>query len=266
MPYTWVEKNPGGSRQQLKKNRKSRLAGKGVLLMRRRGGFILMVYFGAAERPNAIHTLAKAGGKRVMISFAEPPRISCWKLYREYGMEIIADSGAFSMWKRGIDLQIEDYMNWITENDIQQHFNLDVVGDPETTARNQVKMEQAGFNPIPVFHFGEPIELLAELVENYPLVGLGGTVGQPTTVKEQWFRQVFSLYPQGNFHALGVANTRLLMQFPFVSVDSVWWVYKFRDKQVRMSPGNDRKDEQRARVKHLLGLENNKPTYQAAMF
>jgi hypothetical protein len=201
-----------------------------------------------------------------MISFAEPPTKTCWELYREYGFEILADSGAYSMWKRGINIKLEDYMDWLQTNDLQRYFNLDAVGDMEATANNQALMEQAGFNPIPVFHFGEPVELLDRLVKEYPLVGLGGTVGQPTTAKEQWFRQVFSLYPEGNFHALGVANERLLAQFPFASADSVWWVYKFRDNQARLAPGGDRKAEQRARIKHLLSLEGRGQTYQMAMF
>lgn len=226
----------------------------------------MVVYFGAAERPNAIHTLASACGKRVMISFAEPPTETCWQLYRQYGIEIIADSGAFSMWKRGLDLQLDSYMSWLKKNDIKTYFNLDVIGDPETTAMNQRTMERAGFGPIPVFHFGEPMELLEMLVAKYSLIGLGGTVGQPTTVKEQWFRQIFSLHPEGRFHALGITNAKIITQFPFESVDSVWWVYKFRDKQTRLSPGNDRKAEQRARVRYLLRLEKQKPIYQVAMF
>lgn len=226
----------------------------------------MLIYFGGCERPNAIHTLAKAGGRRVMISFAEPPTKTCWRLYREYGIEIMADSGAFSAWKRGIEVNLADYMAWLTKHDIQQYFNLDVVGDMEATARHQKIMEKAGFNPIPVFHFGGPMELLGKLIKNYPLIGLGGTVGLPTTVKEQWFRQIYSLYPEGKFHALGVANTRLICQFPFESADSVWWVYKFRYNTARLAPEGDRQAEQQARVKHLLGLEDEEATYQMTMF
>ena len=100
----------------------------------------MLIYFGGCERPNAIHTLAKAGGQRVMISFAEPPTKTCWRLYREYGIEIMADSGAFSAWKRGIEVNLADYMAWLTK---------------------------------PVYHFGEPVEILAKLVGKYPLIGLG---------------------------------------------------------------------------------------------
>ena len=192
------------------------------------GEIMVKVYFGGCERPNAIHTLSKSGGKRVMISFAEPPTKTCWDLYRKYNIEIMADSGAFSAWKQGREIDINEYMEWILTNNIKHYFNLDVVGDSGATYINQVTMELAGFSPIPVFHFGEPVELLGVLIKKYTLIGLGGTVGLPTTTKEQWFRQIFSLYPEGKFHALGVTNARLIMQFPFDSVDSVWWVYKFQ--------------------------------------
>lgn len=210
----------------------------------------MKIYYGGCDRPNAIHTLAQAGGRRAMISFAEPPTETCWQLYREYDIEIMADSGAFSAWKSGVEIKLEDYMTWLKKHDIKQYFNLDVVSDPIQTTINQLKMEQAGYKPIPVFHYGENWRMLRYYVDNYPLVGLGGTVGLPAKEKERFFSQVFSLFPEGKFHALGVANERYLRKYPFKSADSVWWVYKFRDKQRRLASGG-RKDEQAARVRHL---------------
>lgn len=200
-----------------------------------------------------------------MISFAEPPTQTCWDLYKQYNIEIMADSGAFSAWKRGVPIDIWKYMDWIREHNIKDYFNLDVVGNVEATKENQTLMEQEGFTPIPVFHFGEPFELLTEYVVKYPLVGLGGTVGLPVGTKEQWFSQVFSTCPNGKFHALGIANSRYLVQFPFASADSVWWLYKFRDKQTRLSPSDNRKDEQAARVKHLLTFSERSRIYQSAL-
>ncbi len=214
----------------------------------------MKVYFGGAERPNALHTLAMAGGKRIMLSFAEPPSEACWNLINEYRLEVLLDSGAFSAWKRGLEISLDGYMEFIREHGISQYLNLDVVGDPEATARNQAEMELAGLRPIPVFHFGESWEILDQLVKKYPLVGLGGTVGRPYSVKERWFQQVFTRHPGGRFHGLGFASDMLIRQFPFASTDSVWWVYKFRDKQKRFSAG-DRKAEQAARVKYLLSFE-----------
>lgn len=210
----------------------------------------MLIYYSGCERPNAIHTLARAGGRRVMISFAEQPTETCWQLYREYGIEIIADSGAFSTWKRGTSIQLEDYMTWLRKYGIEQYFNLDVVRDPVQTTINQLKMEQVGFKPLPVFHYGENWRLLRYYADNYPLVGIGGTVGLSAREKDLFFSQVFSLFPEGKFHALGVADERYLRKYPFKSADSVWWIYKFRDRQRRFTLGG-RKDEQAARVRHL---------------
>lgn len=215
----------------------------------------MKVYFGAAERPNALHTLIKAGGSRIMLSYAEPPSETCWQIIKKHGLEVLLDSGAFSTWKRGIHLCLSQYMAYIGGYDLKHYFNLDVVGNPETTAKNQAEMEAAGLSPIPVFHCGEPWKLLDILVSRYTLIGLGGTVGKPYRVKERWFQQVFTRHPFHWFHGLGLANDRLIRQFPFHSADSVWWVYKFRDRQKRFAPEKDRKAEQAARVRYLLDLE-----------
>ena len=224
----------------------------------------MIIYFGGCERPNAIHTLAKAGGRRVMISYAEPPTETCWRLYREYGIELMADSGAFSAWKRGIELTVEGYMQWLNDNKITQYFNMDVVGDPQASEANMKYMEQAGFNPIPVYHYGSPWSVLDGFMEKYQLVGIGGTVGQPYSRKVAFFQELFSRHPEGKFHGLGFANSKLIKQFPFISCDSVWWLYKFRKNQTRLAEG-DRKAEQRARVKLLLSLEGTQTAYQQVL-
>lgn len=226
----------------------------------------MKIYYGCgSESPSTIHTLAQAGGRRVMISFARPPSENCWRLYREYKIEVMADSGAFSAWKRGTAIKIEDYMAWLKKYTIEQYFNLDVVRDPIQTVINQLKMEAAGYKPIPVFHYGENWGLLRNYVNNYPLVGLGGTVGLSPREKERFFSQVFSLFPDGKFHALGVANERYLRKYPFESVDSIWWLYKFRDRQRRLAEG-DSKAEQTARVRHLKEVsEQRERVYQGAL-
>lgn len=214
----------------------------------------MRIYFSGADRPNAIHILARAGARRVMVSFAEPPSARCWELYRRYGFEVIADSGAFSMWRRGARICLHEYMDWLAEHGIKKYFNLDVVGDPAATAANQAAMEAAGFSPVPVFHYGEPWDLLRQLVRRYPLVGLGGTVGLPLRVKEMWFAQVFTACPGGHFHALGIAREGLIRQFPFASADTTWWLCKFT-KERRLVPAS-RKEEQLARIRYMINLES----------
>lgn len=227
----------------------------------------MKIYFGGCERPNAIHTLAKAGGRRVMISYAEPPTETCWKLYREYGIEVMADSGAFSAWKRGVELTVEGYMAWLDDNSISQYFNMDVVGDPQASEENLRVIEQAGYTPIPVFHYGSMWSALDKLIGGkYPLIGIGGTVGQPYSRKVAFFEELFSRYPDGRFHGLGFANRKLLEQFPFHSTDSVWWLWKWRSKNKKFAKGSHcRKEEQGARIKYLLSLEKAERRYQATI-
>lgn len=200
-----------------------------------------------------------------MLSFAELPSETCWRIIRDEGFEIMLDSGAYSAWKRGTPINLEDYMEFIRWSGIRQYINLDVVGDPEATARNQATMEAAGLKPIPVFHYGEPWEVLRQLVDRYPLVGLGGHVGLPAREKDRWFGQVFAVCPDGQFHALGLANDRYLARYGFASADSIWWLYKFRERQKHLAAG-DRKAEQRARVRWLLGIEDQvKGAYQLGL-
>ena len=220
-------------------------------------------YFGGAERPNAIEILRQAGGRRVMLSFAEPPTDTCWDLYRRYCFEVLADSGAYSIWKRGCQININDYMDWIEKHNIEKYFNLDVVGDWKRTQENQRYMETRGFRPIPVYHHGEPAEVLDGLVSRYEYIGLGGTVGLSYTHKQSFFSWIFNRYPKHKFHGLGIANLRLLKQYPFHSTDSVWWLWKWRDSQ-RLATGSV-KDEKKARVQKLLSLETIETKYQLQM-
>ena len=214
------------------------------------------MFFGGAEYPKPITILARVGAERILLSYAYPPSRESWGLIRAHGFEVMADSGAFTAWKQGRALDIDDYIRWLREHEIPLYFNLDVVGDQAATRMNQEYMEAQGMTPIPVFHIGEPWALLREMVSGYPVVGLGGTVGQPTRVKEHWLRQVFTLCPSGQLHALGVAHERLLRQFPLWGADSTWWLYKFQgDKQRRMAPGGDQTAEREARARHLMELQ-----------
>lgn len=214
----------------------------------------MTVVFAGAERPNVLHTLAEAGVKDIMISYASGISENCWRLIREYGFNEIMDSGAFTMWKQGKEINIADYIAYIKKYQVKRYFNLDVVGDPQRTMDNQREMEKAGLSPIPVFHFGGPLELLDELVEKYDLVGLGGHVGRKKAEVMRWFAEVFDRHPGARFHGLGATVGDMMQSFPFHSVDSSWWLFKIRGGAKRHAPGGTRKEEQLARIEHLREL------------
>lgn len=225
----------------------------------------MKIYFGGAEYPRAIKTLIDSKAKRVMFSFAAAPAADTWKLAGD--MEVMLDSGAFSVWRRGRQIKLDDYMDYVSLHQPHAYLNLDVVGDWKSSLKNQEVMEQAGFTPIPVFHFGDPWFLLDHLSKSYGLIGLGGTVGLPFRQKKLWLEQVFTRHPDAGFHGLGITSAVLLSAFPFRSVDSTWWLFMYRQAGGRLTDETEHfRAEQAARVRHLLQYESSPVAgYQLAL-
>ena len=83
-------------------------------------------------------------------------------------MNILLDSGAFSAWRLGKPINIDEYCDFVAANEcwISRCFNLDVINPaaPEEAANasfaNLLRMRKQGLNPIPVFHVGEDLSLI----------------------------------------------------------------------------------------------------------
>lgn len=200
-----------------------------------------------------------------MFSYAAKPSPRVWEMVKEFGMEVLLDSGAFSAWSRAKQINVKDYADYLLKWQPQKYFNLDVIGDPKATHENQIYLESLGFIPIPVFHLGEPMGLLDELVKHYEVIGLGGTVGKPHRQRGEWLSKVYSRHPNGRFHGLGITNKTLLEAYPFYSVDSTWWLAKFKTKSPRISM--DQAVEREYRIRNLLLIADKScPKYQISLF
>lgn len=148
---------------------------------------------------------------------------------RKYTMKFnnpyFLDSGAFSAYTSGGKINIVDYINFIKRN--KQHIgvyaNLDEIGNAEKTLRNQRIMEEAGLNPIPVFHAYEDYKYLKDYIKKYDYICLGGLAQLKTYPKiKQFFKECFEIIGNKDIkvHAFGISDKRLLMEFPFHSADS----------------------------------------------
>lgn len=91
------------------------------------------------------------------------------------------DSGAFTAWKAGKPIQLDDYCRFLEGLPIKpwRYFTLDVIGDPEGTMRNYETMLARGFKPVPIFTRGEDPSVLEEFYKTSDVVGIGGLVGTP---------------------------------------------------------------------------------------
>lgn len=168
-------------------------------------------------------------------------------------IEMFLDSGAFSAWTKGAQIRIRDYIAFIKRHQqyIDHYANLDVIADTfkkrgaasalyrkaaEATLHNQQVMEKAGLNPIPVFHYGEPFEFLQMYLDKYEYIALGGLVGVPVGLAIEFLDKCFSDYicdnegmPKVKVHGFGLTSLRIMLRYPFYSVDSTSWVVTGRN-------------------------------------
>ena len=148
-------------------------------------------------------------------------------------MDLFLDSGAFSAWQRGETLQVEDYIKFIKEYDgCFGHYSvLDIIGDAEGTLRNQHIMEEAGLQPIPCYHYGEPTKYLEHYLANYDYIAIGGLAKNRT--RDEIFNFLDHAFdvicdargiPVVRVHGFGLSSLRVLFRYPWYSVDSTSWL------------------------------------------
>ena len=152
-------------------------------------------------------------------------------------INLFLDSGAFSAWNQNIEIDLDEYIAFVKEHEdiIGVYANLDSIGDPQKTWQNQRAMERAGLNPLPCFHYGEPIEYLERYLDRYDYVALGGMVPISTKDLSVWLDSLFSEYltdedgmPSVKVHGFGLTSLPLMLRYPWYSVDSTSWVLTSR--------------------------------------
>jgi hypothetical protein len=162
-------------------------------------------------------------------------------------VRLFLDSGAYGAWSRGEDIEIKDYIRYCKDNAhlIHQLVNLDVIPgkfgrrnntqlEVEESARksyvNQQKLKDAGLKPIPVIHQGERMQWLeAYLKDGETYIGLSPS--KFVRVKDQmaWLNSVFNIItdkdgrPLVRTHGFAATSFRLLVSYPWRSVDSTTW-------------------------------------------
>lgn len=231
----------------------------------------LRYFFAGVDR--AVHDMELAaanGAKFVLMSYAHIRNRKAWKKHAlRLGLKILLDSGAFTVWRSAQAGKVVDPISVNSYADfIDKHrevffawFNLDVIGDAESSQRNADYLRERGLPPIEVWHIDSDMERLENMVkEDQPVIAIGGTVGRSEAVKEKIFRQVFTRFPNQAFHYLG-GGGKLLFSYPWFSADGTGWLAG-RKYGVIMHQSGQRKAEGWAaeeclvyNVKHFVHLE-----------
>lgn len=152
---------------------------------------------------------------------------------RKDGAKVFLDSGAFSAYTKGVNVNLDAYCRYIHDNAdiIDVASVLDGIGDPLKTFQNQDAMEKLGTKPLPCFHYGEDECYLEYYIERYPYITIGGMVPISKPQLKLWLDRIWSQYlcdasghAKIKVHGFGMTNMELMRRYPWYSVDSSSWV------------------------------------------
>lgn len=163
------------------------------------------------------------------------------------------DSGAFSMWAWAKKWQAEvgaadrwgyydtpahwDYVDRYCAFIVRyaaaiDHFaNVDAIGSPELTYRNQRYMEtEWGLKPVPVVHAGTDVKWLKQyMADGHDYVGLG-LAGMKAKPLRHWLDECFGVIcdtpdrlPKIRTHGFAITRFSLFFRYPWFSTDSKSW-------------------------------------------
>lgn len=165
--------------------------------------------------------------------------------------KVFVDSSAFGAWTRGVEIDIDEYIDYLNSNEgrFEVIASLDVIPGSKYTAPTRQQVMEASKKSwenylymydrvldkdkvIPVFHIGEPWSYLEKILayrhadgSKVQYMGLGGLVGVHSKDRMKFMSQVFEIIkkssnPEIKVHGFGVTTLSLLEQFPFTSADS----------------------------------------------
>lgn len=190
----------------------------------------MKIYLAGAEGQTWAEVIRKTH-RRGLMTFYYAPKSSgaIINLFKELeGLDVFLDSGAFSAHTQGTKIDIVAYGEFIHEHReaVSVYANVDVIGDPVATLKNQRILESSGLHPLPTFHQGEPLGYLREMVQEYDHLALGGMVGgRRLSYLRKWLANCFGIIGEGKkVHGFGMTTLELMKEFPFYSVDSTSWL------------------------------------------
>ena len=159
----------------------------------------------------------------------------------------LLDSGAFSAWNSGKEINLKEYIEFA--KDFQAKFkesidhiyivNLDVIPGEQGTKPtkkqveeaaqqgwdNMLQFEKAGITPVHIFHQGEGFEWLEKISKRHRYIGISPSNDAGIKVKFEWMQRVYSIIHAKNMtHGFAVTARKLMLAFPWYSVDSTSWM------------------------------------------
>lgn len=167
---------------------------------------------------------------------------------------LFIDSGAYSAHTRGVELDVDEYIEYV--NGIDEYIHVfaqvdkipgtfgqaktreELMAAPAESWDNYLYMRDRVVSPdklLPIFHQGEEFHWLENMLEatfdgkHIPYIGISPANDMPIGRKERFIEKCFNIIasscnPDVQTHAFGMTTLHVLERYPFTSADSTSWI------------------------------------------
>lgn len=169
-------------------------------------------------------------GRHALVSFLYQGDMP---LVADLCQSFILDNGAFSAWKKGIQVDWDGYYTWVRSWHRHPGFDFalipDVIGGSEEENDRLLSLWPKDLNGVPVYHVHEPTDRLLRLAEDYPTVALGSSGEFSHPGSNVWWGRMEEIMdavceegvPRCKLHGLRMLNPSVFSRLPLSSADSV---------------------------------------------
>ena len=163
--------------------------------------------------------LENLGAKYKLYSYHnEPKKAMMW------GSEgMMLDSGAFSAWSRGVEIDIDEFIEFVQLVEPERTIQLDVIGDEGASWKNWKYLDDH-IDTMPVIHYNASTEQIKRVCDVADYICFGALVPFARRKKElcKWLDYLFTFKEirEKRIHCLGIMTPEILMRYPFYSADS----------------------------------------------
>lgn len=205
----------------------------------------MIKYYGTPLTPNRVFDEVFENGRNCLIPFPNPQNLN-----RAKGMcnKIIIDNGAFTLWRKGGEIDWNKYYNWLKDHiyKIEFFFIPDVIDGTEEENDEliydflcryhyyddviQTKiMKQMIRKGVPIWHVNESIERLEKLMKSFHYIAIGSAGEFSQLGTHKWHKRMDEAmrvicdeegYPKVKVHMLRCLDPKIFTRYPFESGDS----------------------------------------------
>ena len=218
------------------------------------------LYFAGSQCKEVDELMVKLNCNRLFSQENDRKNIQNWQGYKhsrrtQYKGNIFIDSGAFSVHTKGIELNVDEYIDYINsiDDDIHIFAQVDkipgefgkektkeqILEAPKLSWDNYLYMKEKVVSRdklLPIFHQGEDFKWLHNMLEythedgsHISYIGISPANDKSAKEKEIFIHKCFNIIkkssnPSVKTHAFGMTSKWILERYPFTSADSTSWL------------------------------------------